>query len=233
MGGTSQKDVTTTNNPWDPAAKAVRPAITAAQGLTFDAQGNLINQPREMQRGVAQGMYDYSQNDPMQAGAMNYYGNVLAGGTNPYLSGMFDQAASGVRSQLDSQFAKAGRYGSSDHAREMGQAYNDLATNMYGQQYNADQSRMMQAAQLAPQAGYQGFQNQMGAAGQLENFDYNQQMSQLQDYLGMTSPLLGAGGTSTTPMFRNKTLEGIGAVSGILGGVGGMMTGLGGMGMKF
>ena len=227
MGGTSQKDVTTTNAPWNPAAQAVTPALNAAKGLTFDAQGNLISQPTGMQRGVAQGMYDYSQNDPMQAGAMDYYGNVLAGGTNPYLKGMFDQAAGGVRSQLDSQFAKAGRYGSSDHAREMGQAYNDLATDMYGQQYNADQSRMMQAAQLAPQAGYQGFQNQMGAADQLEGFDYDQQMQQLQNYLGMVSPMLGAGGTSTTPMFRNKTLETVGAVSGLLGGIGSFMGGIG------
>lgn len=226
MGGTSTKDQVVTSNPWAPASQAVTPALTAARKMTFDAQGNLLPMESELQRGALQSMYDYSQNDPMQSAAMGYYGNILGGGTNPYLEGMFGQASDAIRSKLDSQFAAAGRYGSSDHAREIQQGYNDLATNMYGQQYNADQSRMMQAAQLAPQAGYQGFQNQLTAAQGLENFDYDQAMSRLNDYLGMTAPMLSAGGTQVQPITRNKTLENVGMLTSLMGGVGSLMGGL-------
>lgn len=227
MGGSSTKMQTTTTNPWAPAAQAVTPAINAAKGLTFDAQGNLIPQETTLQKGVAQSQYDYAMNDPLQSKAMSYYGNVLGGESNPYLDSMFNRAANQVQSRLSSQFAAAGRYGSGDQARETSQAYNDLASQMYGGQYNADQARMMQAAQIAPQTAYQGFARQAGAAQGLENFDYNQQMAQLQNYLGMTSPLLGAGGTQQTPITRNKTLETIGAISSLAGGVGQFMGGMG------
>lgn len=226
MGGTSTKQQTVTTNPWAPAAQAVTPAINAAKSLTFDAQGNLIAPEGDLQKGIMQSRYDYAMNDPMQSAAMGYYSDILGGQTNPYLDRMFGQASDAIRSKLDSQFAAAGRYGSSDHAREMQQGYNDLATNLYGGQYQSDQARMMQAAQLAPAAGYQGFAQQLGAAQGLENFDYDQAMSRLNDYLGMTSPLLGAGGTQTQPITRNKTLETVGAISGLLGGVGSFMGGM-------
>lgn len=229
MGGTSTKMQTTTTNPWAPAAGAVTPAINAARGMTFDAQGNLIPQDTQLQKGVAQSQYDYAMNDPMQAKAQSYYGNVLGGDTNPYLDSMFNRAANQVQSRLSSQFAAAGRYGSGDQARETAQAYNDLANQMYGGQYNTDQQRMMQAAQVAPQSAYQGFARQAGAAEGLENFDYNQQMAQLNQYLGMMQPMLGAGGTQTTPITRNKTLETIGAISSLAGAAGGVMTGMGAM----
>lgn len=226
MGGTSTKDQTVTTNPWAPAAQAVKPAISAAQGLTFDNNGQMIQPNTALSSGVRQSMFDYSQNDPMQSAAMGYYSNVLSGQTNPYLDAMFGKAADKVQSRLSSQFAQAGRYGSSDHMREAGDAMSNLATQMYGGQYNADQARMMQAAQIAPAAGYQGFANQLGAAQGLENADYDAQMARIQDYLGMVSPLLGAGGTQTTPMYRNKTLETVGALSSLAGGIGSLMTGI-------
>lgn len=226
MGGSSTKNQTVTTNPWAPAADAVRPAINAARGLIFDENNNLIQRDTDLQRGVAQSMYDYAQNDPMQAKAMQYYGSVLGGETNPYLDAMFGRAADKVQSRLSSQFAAAGRYGSGDQARETAQAYNDLANQMYGGQYASDQARMMQAAQLAPQTAYQGFARQMGAAEGLENFDYNQQMAALNQYLGMVQPMLGAGGTQVTPITRNKTLETIGAVSSLAGAAGSLLGGL-------
>jgi len=221
--GSSKKNQTVTSNPWEPAAEGVRPAIDASRRLMFDASGNLITQPTDLQRQAVQGMYDYSQNDPMQAGAMDYYSGVLGGETNPYLDQMFNKAAGNVRSKLDSQFEAAGRYGSYDHAREMGDAYNNLASEMYGGQYNADEARRMQVAQIAPSAGYAGFQRQLGAADALEGFDYDQQMNQIRDYLGMMSPMLGAGGTQTTPIYRDNTsmvLGGLGSIGGLLSGIG-------------
>jgi hypothetical protein len=231
--GKKTKEQTVTTNPWAPASAAVKPALSELQSLNFDAQGNLIPMESTLQKQAMQGIYDYSQNDPMQSAAMGYYGNILGGQTNPYLDAMFGQASNAVRSKLDSQFAAAGRYGSSDHAREMQQGYSDLANQMYGGQYNADQARMMQAAQIAPSAGYAGLERQLSAAGGLENFDYNQQMQQLQNYLGQVSPLMAAGSTTTQPVTQNRWATGFGALAGVgslLGGLGsaGLLGGAGG-----
>jgi hypothetical protein len=208
---------TVQSTPWAPAGGAVRPALEAAQGLNFTPSGQLVQGEDTLQRGVARDLQAYAANDPLQTQANQYFANILGGQSNPYLDRMFGQAADQVRARLDSQFAAAGRYGSGDQAREIGQAYNDLATNIYGGQYQSDMNRMMQAAQIAPGQAYQGFARQAAAAQGLEDFDYNQQMQQLQDYLSLTSPALGAGGTqvSTTPTSRSP---GAGILGGALGG---------------
>lgn len=81
--------------------------------------------------------------------AFGYLGGMAAGGpTNPYLDATYNQAAGQVRSSLDSQFEGAGRYGSGGHQQAMGDALGNLATQLYGGQYNADQNRALQAGGL-------------------------------------------------------------------------------------
>jgi len=166
---------------------------------------------------------------------------AYGGAQNPYLNDMFDQASSRVgdayklatapSTMLSFQGAgRSSQYGTPDaydqfsglQRRELGDRLNDLATNMYGGQYQADQNRSLQAAgqlgglysndisQMMGAAGqlgsaYQfGEGNRLGTAGQLGNQysnAYSQMlgaagalpgMSQQVDY-GNISQLLGAG----------------------------------------
>jgi hypothetical protein len=222
---------TTTVNPWAPAAAGVRPAIDAMRGLTFGQGGEVLRPeyvgPGQLSQDAMSQLMARAGNDTLQSGAENVMQGVLAGNQNPYLDRMFEQASGKVRSRLDSQFAQAGRYGGSDHQIAMGGALGDLATNLYGGQYQSDMNRAMQAAQIAPGIGYAGDQRalQVGqmadelARGERE-WDYDQSMARLGQYMGMMQPLLGAGGTTTTPVSRSPlagALGGLGAIGGMMG----------------
>lgn len=197
---------------------AVLQGTNALYDVNFDAQGNLIRPqyraPGDVTMGAVQGMVDRSMNDPLQTGAEQYMQNVLGGGVNPYLSQMYDQAAGKVRSSLDSQFERAGRYGGAEHEMAMGGALGDLATNLYGGQYQSDMDRRMQAAQVAPGLGYAGLQRQYGA-GQIQDemgrqeaeFDYDAQMQRINQYLQSLG--LAQGATPAQGPERNKVAEGL------------------------
>lgn len=183
--------------------QGVRLGVSGATGLTFDESGNVIVPdyvgPGATTAGALKAIRERSFNDPLQQGAMDYYGDVLAGGTNPYLSAMYDRGAGKIRSQLDSQFASAGRYGGSDHELAMGSALGDYATNLYGGQYNADMARMAEAARLAPDAGYYGLERQLNVgqtedalAEQARNWNYDEGMSRINDYLTTIGVAQGA-----------------------------------------
>lgn len=210
--------------------KGVQQGVGALSNIAFDDQGNLITQkymaPGETTQGAMDALIARSKNDPLQQGAEQYFGNILSGNqTNPYLSQMYDQAAGKVRSSLDSQFERAGRYGGSEHEQAVGGALGDLATNLYGGQYNADQARMMQVAQIAPGIGYQGLTRQYGygqlqdqQAQEAQNWDYNSGMEAVNQYL---SSLGVAKSGYTPPQQRNKTAEALSiltAVGSLAGG---------------
>lgn len=100
--------------------------------------------------------------------ALRYANSLLAGdfmGSNPYLDDTFDRAAGATRNALDSQFAKAGRYGSDAHANVMADQYNDLATNIYGGAYDTERAYMNQAATMLPAIYGQGISNAQGLLG--------------------------------------------------------------------
>lgn len=168
---------------------------------------------------------------------------------NQYLGAAFDQGAGEIRSKLDSQFAAAGRYGGSDHQIAMGGALGDFANNLYGGQYNADMNRRLAGLEGASGNFNQDRNFQAGAAGELANFnydtasrqlgfgqaldavnqqganwDYQQQMKALNDYLATINAAGGNYGSQTQPVYSNG-LAGIGAM---LGGVGGLVGALAG-----
>lgn len=252
--GSKSGEQTTTVSPWKPASRAVTPAITALRDTAFDrtqtgtdAFGRPVYEyglkvpdyvgPGELSQDAMARLMARAGNDPLQQGAESYFQNVLSGAQNPYLERMYDQAAGKVRSKLDSQFAAAGRYGGSDHEIAMGGALGDLATNLYGGQYQSDMSRMMTAAQIAPSIGYAGDERAL-RVGQMadeqarveRDWNYDQSMQRLQQYLSMTQPLLGAGSTTSTPVSRSPiagALGGFGAIGSLMG-EGGALAGLAG-----
>lgn len=92
-------------------------------------------------------------------------GKYLSPDSNPYLKGMYDNAASdvtrhyseAVAPSIQAQFANSGRAGSGLYANAMDSSRDTLsrnlggmASNLYGGAYDAERNRQMQGLSLAP-----------------------------------------------------------------------------------
>lgn len=165
--------------------------------------------------------------------ALSYTTDLLSGkymNGNPYADQFFDRASSKVRQKLDSQFTMAGRPNSDAHANAMADAYNDLATDIYGRVYDQERGYMdnaarmlpgLQSAQLANISGLLGLgsaQDEM--AFDNANFDYNILKDKLM--------AMGVGPQSPTQPTENKmagilggALSGLQLGSGLMGAFGG------------
>ena len=79
--------------------------------------------------------------------------NPFAGADNPYaytdgnpqLDNMVQRAIGQAGAGVNSGFAASGRYGSGAHAAAMNDAAGNIATQMYGQAYDQDQNRSLEA----------------------------------------------------------------------------------------
>ena len=112
---------------------------------------------------------------------------MMGSGTNPYLDQMVSKAQQSVLGNANAAGARSGSFGNSGIAETAAKQMGDVATNMYGQQYNADQGRRMQAIGMAPTFGNASYQDaqQLMNAGQVmqdqqqQNLDFN--YNQFQD----------------------------------------------------
>lgn len=77
-------------------------------------------------------------------------GKYLDPATNPYLDATYKHAAGLVGADVDSRFEKAGRYGSGAHQGVLQEGLNNLATNIYGGNYQQERARQAAAITGAP-----------------------------------------------------------------------------------
>lgn len=192
---------------------------------------------------------------PVTAGATNLLSDTLSGSylnSNPFLDKQYEQAARNVGEQfqkyavpnMNSQFERAGRTGSSaqglamgDLNQQLGKQLSDMATNIYGQNYDQERQRQMQGLLFAPQAAAMDYADStqlanVGAARealsqrQLDeqmnkyNFEQNAQRAALQDYLASVQGNYGSSSTQIQNLNRGSPVAGI-----LGGGLGGAMLG--------
>ena len=117
--------------------------------------------------------------------------NQLASEDNPYTDELFNRANSQVQASLDSNFNRAGRYGSGAHEAASADAAGNLAAQMYaslwdkradaastaGQLYNSGIGQQIVAGQTSQQLANQAYTDAaaLGEAGAALD-DYNQQL---------------------------------------------------------
>jgi hypothetical protein len=158
-------DITTNSTNAPPAYIAPYLADAAARSADLYGQGNYVA--------------------PVQNAAINYGTNVLSGNylnSNPYLDATFNKAAGAVTNQVQSNFAGAGRNAQgADAAGFATDGYNNLATQIYGGNYQAERDRMQQ---LVPLAGQLGSYTNPGAG--------------LDDYIARLRNIGGGYGSSTS-----------------------------------
>lgn len=136
---------------------------------------------------------------------------------------------------ISSQFSAAGRYGSGAHqdvvgraARDMGQSLADMSGQLAYQNYGDERLRQMQAMQMAPTLADQDYtdlerlasagsaldqtnQAQINADIARWNFAQNQPANNLATYLGLVSGGYGSTGTTTQPVYNDRTGQLLGA----------------------
>lgn len=110
--------------------------------------------------------------------------NPFGGGSNPYLDNAFNKSADAVQNRLNTGFASSGR--NLEAARPLAaQELNDLASNIYGGDYQNERNRQAQFAGQLNSIGAQGYENERSRmAG-----DISQQRG-LQGQLAALSPVL-------------------------------------------
>ena len=155
-------------------------------------------------------------------------GQYLSPTTNPYLQGLYNQMAGDVTAGVQSEFSKAGRYGSGANqavlAKQLGNLSNQVYAPAYQQERQNMQNVLFQAPQLA-QADYQdiGMLQQVGqqreglqqaALGDaMQRYQYQQQLpyEKLRAYQAATGGSYGQTSETVQPLRRNLA-------AGVLGG---------------
>lgn len=101
--------------------------------------------------------------------------------SNPYLDAMFKRAGQAVANQTDASFSRAGRFGSNSHQEVMQEGLNDLATQIYGQNYANERNAQNQVLALAPGIDNENLTNtqQLYVAGGLNEDKANQYLQDL------------------------------------------------------
>lgn len=138
---------------------------------------------------------------------------LMAGGSNPYLDQAVQRAQDSVKSNFTTGAVQSGSFGNANLMDQYQKNLGDVAGQMYGQAYDADQNRRLNAIAQAPTIANQAYTdaNQLLNAGQIlqdqsqqqKDFDYSQfQEQQNLPYkqLAAMSGVFGTnlGGSSTT-----------------------------------
>ena len=166
---------------------------------------------------------------PLNFGARDMLTNTLQGdylNSNPYLDQTFDKAADRVTRNISGVFSKGGRYGSGIHQDILGENLSDLATNIYGGNYQQERGRQMQASALAPTIANTDYYdiNQLGNVGgiveakadeqlqdQINRYDFQQNAPErnLENYMRFISGNFGGETTTseTVPQFSNSPFQ--------------------------
>ena len=167
-------------------------------------------------------------------------GQYLSPTTNPYLQGLYNQMAGDVTAGVQSEFSKAGRYGSGANQAVLAKQLGNLANQVYAPSYQQERANMQnvlfQAPQLA-QADYGDIQQlrrvgaereglqQQALGDAMARYQYQQQLpyEKLRAYQGATGGSYGQTGETIQPLQRNIAS---GILGGALGGasIGSMMT---------
>lgn len=149
-------------------------------------------------------------------------GQMTGGKTNPYLDKMFNQASRAVGANYDSQYEGSGRTESGAAQRARIGGMDDLATQIYGGQYNADRQYGLQAAGLAD-ANANSRINALGAqanAGGILDAHAQQEQddpwTRLQRYMQGIQGNYGGSANYSTSKPQNGTLN---SLAGAAGGI--------------
>ena len=177
-------------------------------------------------------------------------GKYLSPTTNPYTQALYDKMAGDVTSQVESQFSRAGRFGSGANQEILARSLGELATDVYGDQYNRERELMANTMATAPSLGAMDYDDiaklqQVGLEKEsleqaklqdaIARYDYQQTKpyTKLNQYLGAIGANVPSNQLETTPYFRNTLgglLQGAGMGVNLAGQIPQLSAGMGALG---
>ena len=233
MAGSSNQSSEQKSKVWKKQEPFLEKGYKEASGI-YDTQGNLQDAAQQQldplynqaNQAYSQKLGDFSGTDSVLDGSnlgMGTLAEMQQGGINPNLEAHYNAANSAANRNLqrnilpgiESSAQMAGQFGSSRQGIAEGialsdanQQSTDLAANMYGQAYDADQGRRLSAGQnyiqsslgAQGQAATQGG-NSISGAGNLYNLGmdpYSRAWEPLQNYSNIIGgpAILGSGSSS-------------------------------------
>lgn len=232
-GGGKQKSTTTQSIPTElkPLATAYTNKAINLGNQGFQAYGGQrYAGPTGAEKQGLNMIAERSQNGSalLDTGSQSLQNMMRPGQSNPYLDQAVNRAQSSVvdqfnnmaKPQTESAMVNSGSFGNSGLQQTLqnqqvaaGKQLGDIASQMYGQDYQDSNNRALQAAQLAPtyaNADYNDAQQLLNAGAYARNFDQQNKDFGFQQYqdqqnlpykqLGAMSGVFGSnlGGTSTT-----------------------------------
>lgn len=237
MGGKSDTQTTTQENaPWAPAQDALKGILGQAGNLynrgsqyaPFSTVVPFSNQSEQALQGIEQraqaGNPLYTQGQAALTGGLDTLQRTASGemlNSNPYLSDMFNAMSGDVTDAVNSQFSAYGRTGSPAHAGVMTKELGNLASQIWGQDYQRERQNQLSAAGQMPgytsaipgyqQAGYNDLNALAGVGAAREgkagetlqdllnrwNFEQESPWQNLTRYAGLAQGIGGMGGTGT------------------------------------
>jgi hypothetical protein len=151
-------------------------------------------------------------------------GKYLSPTTNPYTQALYDKMAGDVTSQVESQFSKAGRFGSGANQEILARSLGELATDVYGDQYNRERELMANTMATAPALGAMDYDD----IAKLQQVGLEKES--LEEAIGANVP---SNQLETTPYFRNTLgglLQGAGMGVNLAGQIPQLSAGMGALG---
>lgn len=178
--------------------------------------------PEQLQA-QSMGILRATQGSPLIAGGQSELASIISGKyvsptSNPYLGFYTQKAFEEALPQLDTSAIQAGRYGSGAWGLAKGRTMADITSNIYGQAYQTERERQLQALQLAPTYAEQDWADiaRLAAIGEekqameqanineaIERFQFGQlePWERLANYMNLISGNLGG---TTTAYTRGK-----------------------------
>lgn len=148
--GTTSTTTTSANSPWGAQQPYLESLFREASNLYANpssADQEYLRRLREPRPLVAAGQNEF---------AKTIAGDYLRPESNPYLQGTLNNLFGDVQSRVAGTFGTKGgnNYGSSAHQEWLGRALTEAASPLLNQNYQAERSRQLNAAQLAPSMAY-------------------------------------------------------------------------------
>lgn len=241
--GGGDQDVTQTNEPWSGQRPYLTDIYKQAQ-LNYGQPPNYFPNagyvPFAPQSAQALQMMESRalQGSPLNTATQQTGLDTVSGAylnSNPYIDAQFEQAMRGVLPHINATFGTGGRTGSVAHTNAVGSGLSDLATNIYGGNYQAERDRQMAAMAMTPSFANIDYAElgQLGNVGQaiegkaqqalqdeMSRYSYYQNLpnAQLQQYSGIVNALPGGYGTQQTEGAGGNPL--MGAIGGGIAGAG-------------
>lgn len=234
-GGGSTVKSTQSNEPSKLVAPYLTNYLSGAQAefsrpFEFNSGDQIAPFSPEQQYGLSATTQRAIDGSPvMNAAQGNAYntlqGNFMSPDSNPWLKQNVDTALGDVQGRVNSQFGN-NNFGGTAHQETLSRNLGQTAAGMYGQNYEGERARQMQAMGLAPQmaesdyrdaqallgvgdARQQLSQQYLDQANGLFNQNNNYNQTQLDEFGKAVGIGLGSGGTSTSTQPNPKQRSGI------------------------